>query len=350
MTLQKLERTIDHAIKGEFIDANDLREVFMNLLDNAYGEANDTSFGALFAALQSHDVSPELVRVLYDVVVQYDNTGERMHELNGQQRYGIVGSGKDTVKTFNISTCAAIVAASAGIDIVKNGSRSESSVTGATDIIESLGIPPGLRDDQAISYLDQHHFVYADAGVYFPKMSRRYVGKFLFFHPLSYLLSMASGVAFNNIVFGISDRNTQKVANLLDACDVNNYMVVCGEVGDGMIDEISTCGPTMITVRIHGTKKSYVLEPEEIGIERSQAQDIASGKTPDDNKRIALDILSGTGTIAQEDIVCVNAAAIMLLSGDAKDMKSGVQMARDLLRSGAAATKLAELQGAVYDT
>ena len=144
MTLQKLERTIDHAIKGEFIDANDLREVFMNLLDNAYGEANDTSFGALFAALQSHDVSPELVRVLYDVVVQYDNTGERMHELNGQQRYGIVGSGKDTVKTFNISTCAAIVAASAGIDIVKNGSRSESSVTGATDIIESLGIPPGF--------------------------------------------------------------------------------------------------------------------------------------------------------------------------------------------------------------
>lgn len=342
--LQKLERIIDRAIKGEHIEAGDLREVFMNLLDNEYGIANDTSFGALFAALQSHGVRTELVRTLYDVVVEHDNNGESVHSLGDRQRYGIVGSGKDTIKTFNVSTCAAIVAAAAGIDVVKNGSRSESSVTGATDILELLNIPCDLRGEQAIDYLDQHHFVYADAGVYFPKMSERYVGKFLFFHPLSYLLSMASGVAFNNIVFGISDGDTQKVAQLLDACEVNNYMVVSGAAGDGMIDEISICGPTTITSRINGVKKSYTLQPEDCDIERAEPSDIASGATPEENKRIALQVLSGLGNQAQEDIVCINAAAIMLLSGNAKDMKWGVQMARELLRSGKVYAKLQELR------
>ena len=127
---KNLKRLID----GLDLRRTDSRECLQLLLDHKLGIANDVCFGAFFAAMQTKEPTIEEVLGLFEAVNEFDRISLEIERKFTDPLCGIVGSGKDDIKTFNISSISAIVAAAAGVRVLKNGSRSESSVAGTTDV------------------------------------------------------------------------------------------------------------------------------------------------------------------------------------------------------------------------
>ncbi len=313
------EELIRSVITGEEINCDQLEQVFKDLLDHKLGETNETSFGALFAALQTRGVSNTEIVTLFNVVQQYDRVPVTVQK-QPEELYGIVGSGKDEFKTFNISTSAAIVAASMGVPVVKNGSRSDTSIAGTTDIMESLGYPV-MSDNKELpnKTLNSVNFAFCDATTSFPRMVKEYVGKILFLNPLTYLLSVASGIDFKNIVFGISFDDTERVCGLLRDIGMTSALVVSGQTDEGLhFDEISSLGKTKVTELIDGVMSTYYVTPEDLGIERSSPSDVEQRKTLFDSKEVFLEVLSGKASPKVSGIVAANAGALYYINNKKK--------------------------------
>ncbi len=292
------------------------------MLNGKLQKANDSTFGALFSSImQRGGPSVEEVSGLMDVVLHYDRKVSGVPRIPGT--VGIVGSGKDDLKTFNVSTGAALVAAACGIKIVKNGSRSESGVSGTTDMMEIFGVNVGASRDALANCLRRAGIVFVDAQKYFPLMNRVYVGKFLFINPLSFALSIASGVDFERIVFGLANKDVVFTAKILRNLGYTGSLVVNGldRTRRFNIDEISVVGPTRIAdIGDNGRISSNTIWPKELGISVHQEREIRQGETVIENAQILLKAISrkyGKKGHGPTDIVAVNAAAaISLRKGD----------------------------------
>lgn len=336
-------RVLKQIVKGQNLSQELTEKFFRLILDHKLGVANDTTFGAFFAALQTKGPSLDEILGLTHVVLSYDRV-EIPYDGNTDDLCGIVGSGKDDIKTFNVSTCSAIVAASSGAKVVKNGSRSESSVAGTTDVLEKLGFPVHLDPSQVIGLLKSTDFTFCDAEPYFPRMGKEYVGKFLFPHPLSYTLSIASGLRFGRIVFGVSFDETDLVADVISGLGFTTFMVVAGHDSDGnTLDEISTIGPTKITQQIDGRRSTFVINPEDFGMRMSTYDEIRQGKSVAESAEILIDVLEGRRDDGALDIVLINSGALLFVAGKVKTLSEGILMARNAIKNGNAQKKLTQI-------
>ena len=305
------------------------------LLDEELGISNDSCFGAFLASMQTKGATIDEITGLMDCVMNYDCQPVEIMRNFEEPLCGIVGSGKDELKTFNISSLASIVAASCGVRVLKNGSRSEASVSGTTDIFESVGFKV---ENISLVFLQNSinklNFGFCDAKQYFPKMGTVYMGKFYFVHPLSYILPVASGCKFDRIVFGLSNAETEFTAKLLNNMGYKNAMVVSGfDQSNRVFDEISNVGMTKISEIKNGEINTYLLHPEDCGLKQYDASDIEEGSNLLENKEIFLNVLNNTAKKAQIEIVALNAGALIYLSGKAKNIKQGVDMALAAIRS-----------------
>lgn len=333
----KFEILMRNIMSGNEINSGELALVFKSLLDHKLGEANETSLGALLASLQVRGVTDDEVVALFKVVQEYDRVPTHCNTSPGDL-FGIVGSGKDEFKTFNISTCAAFVAASMGIPIIKNGSRSDTSAFGTTDLMESLGCDIKFSKIKHNKSLRSSNIAFCDAESYFPRMGREYVGKILFVNPLVYLLSIASGIEFKNIIFGISFDDTERVCNLLFKIGMKKALVVCGTTENGLhFDEMSTAGITKVSELKYGKIKTFYIKPEDLGITAVNSKSIAQPKSLKSAKKIFISILKGQAPTAQSDIVAFNAGAIYYLKNINShiDLTTAFNEARKVIKSGA---------------
>lgn len=325
------------------IRRNDLkREESFNclkfLLDHEFGIANDSCFGAFFAAMQTKGPTSEEIAGLMDVVLNYDRKPLSIERKFNEPLCGIIGSGKDDVKTFNISSISSIVGAAAGGKIIKNGSRSEASVAGTTDVFEELGLDIAMNDKTKFEKaLNMYGFGFCDVAPYFPKMLKEYMGKFFFVHPLSYILPIASGVEFDRVVFGLASDATEKTAELLLKLGYDNSLVVAGHDKNGKnFDEISNIGKTKISEIKNGKIETYFITPEDFGMKTYDSMDISEGKSVKENAKIFKDIIDGVEKGAKLDVILLNSGALIYTSGIAKDIKEGISIAREAIKSGKA--------------
>ncbi len=341
---EKISSAIKQVIAGKDLDKKNLKEVFKIILEHGLGDANDVSFGALFAALQTKGPTDNELLGLIEIVLNYDR--EKIpYSGNSSNLCGVVGSGKDDIKTFNISTCAAFVASAAGVKMVKNGSRSESSIAGTTDVLEELGVKINLEPEEVIEALEKYGITFCDAGPYFPRMSREYVGKFLFPHPLSYTLSIASGLSFERVLFGVSFPETERVAHILRELGYHDFMVVSGEDEKGRrFDEISNIGPTKISEYKKNKLKTYTASPEDFGIKSSEHKYIKEGESVKENAKKMLDILKNQTVAPTRDVVLINAGALIYIADKAESIREGVKMAKEAIESGGAFEKFKNLR------
>lgn len=317
-------------------------EAFRIILDHKLGNANEVSFGAFFGALQTKKPTVDEISGLIDVVLNYDR--KKIDYTDPENNLcGIVGSGKDTLKTYNISTAAAIIASAAGVKVVKNGSRSESSNCGTTDVLEALGVNIEMNPELIVETLKKTGITFCDAVPYFPRMGKEYVGKFLFIHPLSYILSIASGLDFDKIVFGIASQETEFVADLLEKMDIDEFMVVSGMGVNGTLDEISNIGPTKITEKKDGAKKTYTITPEDWGIQTANYSDIKQLKNSAASADFLKKILNEKKRNPSQDIALMNAGALIYLADLAESPESGIKKAQNAIQAGKALEKLNNL-------
>ena len=325
-------------INGKDLTREEAYNCLKYLLDHELGIANDSCFGAFFAALQTKGTKTDEIAGLMDVVLKYDRIPLNIQKGFEAPLCGIIGSGKDDVKTFNISSISSIVGAAAGVKVIKNGSRSEASVAGTTDVFEELGLNVTMNDKEKFEkVLNKYNFGFCDVEPYFPRMLKEYMGKFFFVHPLSYILPIASGVEFDRVVFGLASDETEKTAELLLKLGYDNSLVVAGHDKEGNnFDEISNIGMTKISEIKNGKIQNYTIKPADLGMQEYNPKDIAEGESVKENAEIFNNIIDGKEGGAKLDVILLNAGALIYISGIAKDIKEGIEIARKTTEIGKA--------------
>lgn len=253
----------------------------------------------------------------------------------------IVGTGGDSHGTYNVSTCAAIVAAGAGLTIAKHGNRSVSSKSGASDVLGALGVKidaPLARVEAAIK----------DAGIGFlwapmhhPAMKtwgpvRAELGIRSLFNLLGPICNPAS---VKRQVVGVFAREwVEPIAEALSKLGAEHVWVVHG--ADGM-DELTTTGVSTVAELAEGSIAVFEVTPEDAGLPRASLDDLKGGDAMENAE--AINALLGGKAGAFRDIVLFNAAAALIVAGKAASLGDGVKRAAKSIDSGAARAALDRL-------
>lgn len=255
----------------------------------------------------------------------------------------IVGTGGDCKGSFNISSLSAVVAASCGQPMAKHGNRAVSSKSGAADFFENLGINIMAEPAKTAELVERTGFGFLMAPVYHAAMRfaapvRKALGVKTIMNILGPLLNPA-GADYE--VLGVYSRSLLKdYANAAKALGAKRVLVIASDDG---YDEISPCAKThAYLIDEKGHEAAFVIDPAKFGI-TDAAEDELVGGSGKENAELGLEILNGKGRKTIRYAVGLNTAAILYLSGKAKNLKSGYDMALAAIDSGKALEKLNEI-------
>lgn len=251
------------------------------------------------------------------------------------------GTGGDGAHTFNISTGVALVAAAAGVKVVKHGNRSVSSRSGSADVLEALGVH--LSPDPAVvqrsvaevgfGFLFAPHFHQAMKHVVGP---RRELGVRTVFNILGPLTNPAR---VQGQVLGVFDPALPPVmAGVLANLGVERAMVCHGLDG---LDEITLTDKTVVSEVREGAITDYMLDPRDFGFALVKPEDLLGG-SPADNAQILREVLQGRPGPAR-DVTLLNAGAAIYVGRRAASVLEGVQLAKEAVDSGRAQAVLNQL-------
>ncbi|GIM29810.1 anthranilate phosphoribosyltransferase [Clostridium polyendosporum] len=250
------------------------------------------------------------------------------------------GTGGDKKGTFNVSTAVSMIAAAAGITVVKHGNRSVSSNCGSADVLETLGVNISMAPEDVYQCIKEVNIGFLFAPTFHPAMKyaavpRREMGIRTIFNILGPLTNPASA---NGQVLGVfSPALTESLAKVLKNLGTERAMVVHGL--DGM-DEITLSGDTQVSELRDGEIETYIINPSDFGLKTSDMSEVIGGDSKK-NAQIIIDIFNGENG-SKRDIVLLNAAAALVVGKKAKDMNEGIEMAKEIIDSGKAMKKLNE--------
>jgi anthranilate phosphoribosyltransferase len=251
------------------------------------------------------------------------------------------GTGGTGLKTFNISTAAAMVLAGAGAKVAKHGNRTNTRSSGSADVLETLGVNLDASSAAVEQSLRQAGVCFCYARLCHPAMKhagpvRRELGVRTIFNVLGPLTNPAG--AKRQLMGVFSDELTEPIANVLANLGAERVMVV--HAADGL-DEISTTSETRISQFDGGVVTTMTIKPEDFGIQRAAMSDLLAD-SPEASAETIRSVLSGQSGPAR-DIVLLNAAAGLFVAGTSDDMQSGLEAAKVSIDSGAAADALDKL-------
>ena len=247
------------------------------------------------------------------------------------------GTGGDRSETFNISTLAAIVVAGAGVAVAKHGNRAASSHCGSADLLEALGVRIDLGPVGVERCLAEAGIAFMFAPVFHPgaahaapiRRELRVPTAFNFLGPLT------NPARPHAQVVGVSDlRMLPLIAEVLARRRIR-AKVFRGQDG---LDELTTTGPSLVFDVQDGELRESVLDPADLGLARCEVGDLRGGD-PDASAAITHAILHGE-TGPRRDVVLLNAAAALEVSGNAGSLAEGLSMAAASIDSGAATDAL----------
>lgn len=250
------------------------------------------------------------------------------------------GTGGDGRGTFNISTAAAFVAAAAGASVAKHGNRSVSSRSGSADILQELGANLEVTPEEAGRALREVGIAFLFAPKLHPAMRevmpvRRELAVRTVFNVLGPLTNPAG--ARRQVLGVYAPHLVEVLARVLAELGSEHALVVHGSDG---LDEITVTGPTLAAEVVEGSVRSFEIDPRSLGLALADGSALVGG-APADNAAALRRLFAGEpGPLA--DVVALNAAAALWMSGEADDLASGLERTRAALREGRAAAKLAQ--------
>jgi len=302
------------------------------------GEATPAQIGSFLTALRLKGETVEEITSFARVMREF---AARINPRVDGILVDTCGTGGDKIKTFNISTAVALVAAGAEIPIAKHGNRSVTSKAGSADVLEALGVKIDLAPSEVERCIEEIGFGFMFAPVFHGAMKyatpvRREIGIRTVFNILGPLTNPANAQAQ---VLGVYDRDlTEVLANVLVGLGVKHSMVVHGLDG---LDEISNLGKTQISEVKDGEVRTYKVEPEDFGFDSAKPDDI-KGYDMEGNAILMIKLLKGDDG-PRRDVVLMNSAAAMIVGGKASDFREGVEVAGEVIDSGKAYEKLRAL-------
>ncbi len=241
------------------------------------------------------------------------------------------GTGGDGLGTFNVSTLAAIVAASCGARVAKHGNRAVSSRCGSADLLEALRVKIDLSPRVVARCVDETGFGFLFAPNYHPTLRqlaplRRELGFRSIFNLVGPLANPAR--VARQVVGVPSFAYLRPVAEALQALGLDLAFVVHGADG---ADEVSLTGPTTVIEVRPDRLDTVLIHPEDAGLETCRPEDLVGGDAAE-NAAIANRILDGARGPAH-DFVVINAAAALQVSGRVHSLREGAEQAREALLS-----------------
>jgi anthranilate phosphoribosyltransferase len=253
----------------------------------------------------------------------------------------IVGTGGDGADTLNISTAAAIVVAASGVPVAKHGNRALSSKSGASDVLQALGVKIDLTPDQIGATIASAGIGFMFAPSHHPAMkhvgpTRAELGVRTMFNLLG---PQSNPAGARRYMLGVFDRQwVEPIAAALLANRAVSAWVVHGHDG---LDELSTTGPSLVAQIKGGNLTSFEINPEDAGVKRATLADLKGGD-PQYNAGRLRELLDGAPG-PYRDIVLLNAAAGFIVAGRADTLKLGAQLAAAEIDSGRAKATLQKL-------
>lgn len=244
------------------------------------------------------------------------------------------GTGGDGSGLINVSTAAAFVAVACGLPVAKHGNRSISSRCGSADVLEALGARIEQAPDRARNILDQVGFTFLYAPAYHPGMKHAaLVRRQLSVRTVMNLLGPCINPARPPVqLLGVADpRMLRRIAQTLAAMGVARALIVHGSG----LDEVALHGETRAVRLADGELEELELTPEQAGLDRAPLFEVTGGG-PEENAARLSALLGGRGARAENELVAINAGALLWTAGKAADLREGSAQALDALRSGAA--------------
>jgi anthranilate phosphoribosyltransferase len=244
------------------------------------------------------------------------------------------GTGGAKLKTFNISTAAAFVAAGAGVHVAKHGNRGITSKCGSADVLEALGVNVAPGPEVVARCIKEVNVGFMFAPMYHPAMKyvqpvRKELGFRTAFNILGPLANPARATAQ---VMGVADESLMpKIADILKRLGIKHAMVVHSEG----LDEISTMSPTKILHLKDGVITPMEIKPADFGMSVANFDDL-KGADAETNALIVRSIIEGKERGPKKDIVVINAAAAIIVAGLADSFEAAIKQADESISTGKA--------------
>ena len=318
-------------LTGEDLPSEDARHLFERLVLGKLEPAEIA--GMLIALRMKGETAEEMIgaaRALSAAALPFDRPDYLYADC--------CGTGGDGSGLINVSTAAGFVAVACGLPIAKHGNRSISSKCGSADVLEQLGARIDVEPAIARRLLDQTGFCFLFAPAYHPGMKHAaLVRRQLSVRTVMNLLGPCINPARPPVqLLGVADpKMLRRVAQTLAAVGVREALVVHGSG----LDEIALHGETRAIRLSGGQMRELEITPEEAGFERAPLS-VVTGGGPEQNAARLRDILAGGGAAAENDIIALNAGALLHIAGKAETLRDGAAMARDALLGGKAGAVL----------
>ena len=324
---QLLNRLINH----ETLSKSEAKSVLVNISSNQYNASQVASFMTVF--MMRNITIEELSgfrEALLELCIPVD-----FSDYNTIDLCGTGGDGKDT---FNISTLASFVVAGAGIKVAKHGNYGVSSISGSSNVIESLGIKLSNDTHFLQKSIEKANISILHAPLFHPAMKnvgsiRKDLGVKTFFNILGPMVNPSFP---KNQLVGVFSLELARMYSYVYQNTTTNFCILHGLDG---FDEISLTDETKI---ISKTAES-ILKPESFNLNKINLEEIKGGNTIEESAKLFYNIISGKGTESQNNVVCAN-AAMAISTVENCTVLEGFFKAKESLESGKAIEKMKILQ------
>ncbi len=343
-----IKEAIGKLVLKENLTEKEMEEVMREI---TMGGASTAQIASFITALRMKGETPEEITAAAKVIkgkasgIQVGDDGVNLdREEITVERETILDTADRLSKgtnIFNISTATALVVVGGGLKVARYVKKSVFPLCGCADVIETLGVNLDMTSTQlercfkalGLCFLNEH---LVQNGLEQIRAIRKKIGIRTLFNLLDPLIN-PTGARVQ--VLGVYEPNlTETMATVLKNLGIERGLVIHGE---DTLDEISVTGKTKVTEFKDGGIKTYFIKPEDFGMKRGKLVEIKGG-TKEQNAKIILEILRGSRG-AKRDIVVLNAAAVFVITGKARDFQEGVELANQSIDSGKALHTLERL-------
>ena len=300
------------------------------------GDATEAQIGAFLTALRMKGETPEEIAGMATTMRK-----KALSVETGVDLVDTCGTGGDGSYSFNVSTAAAVVVASANIYVAKHGNRAASGTCGSADLLEALGVKIDLAPEGVKKCIETVGIGFMFAPIFHPAMKhvakpRKEMGIRTVFNILGPLTNPAGA---KKQMIGIADRSQgELLARVLVLLGSEHAMIVHGEDG---LDEITISGKTSVWEIKNKEIHTYEIDSRELGVKTNSIDGI-KGESISDNVTMFRSVMDGQQGPCM-DIVTINAGAALYVAGATSSIKDGQTIAENCIKNGKARAKISQL-------
>jgi|SRR5690625_23680 len=321
--------------QNENLSTKEMKDAMIYCLS---GKATDTEISAFLTALRMKGETPEEIAGMVEIIrIQSD-----MSEIELPNAMDNCGTGGDQSYSFNISTTTAFVLAGAGIPVPKHGNRSISSKAGSADVLEYLGVSLTLTKEETEKMLHENNIVFLFAPHVhanlrpFMKVRKELVLPTIF----NLIGPLTNPIELETQIMGVYDqKKLVTIAQSLKKLGRKRAVVLHGAGG---MDEASLSGENHLVLLNEGNISQFTVTPDEVGLPTYDNKTIQGGNVSK-NAKILLSVLKNEASPFL-DTTLLNAGIGLFANGKVNSIIDGVQLAREVISSGAALERLETLR------